>query len=875
MDPQVEQLVRQILDALPRLGTLDLAVEDVRHGLDRIMPGLSAQLAVDIELARCEVERHFSSIEILTTHSAIRQRPKWYFGPRPTDMHWPVLKDFMLNKGWDQNDVESVDKASNEVVSLFGNPKEEQFSCRGLVLGHVQSGKTANMTAVIAKALDAGYNAVIVLAGLTNKLRYQTQMRMFGDLVQRRPESWQILTANDPNLDFRAPPHGGFLSHVNLAQLAVIKKNVSPLGQLQRAIEDTLPVHLRRLRVLVIDDECDQASVNAAIGELEISAINRKIREILGMLPAVTYVGYTATPFANVLIDPYRIDHLGKEQLDDLYPRDFITALPSSGNYFGTQKLFGSPPVDAENILPEEEGLDMIRKVPEADEAALQPTSAKDRDAFYPEMTESLEEAILYFLACCSARRARGDADKHMTMLVHTSAYVVAHQRVADMISGWVGKHRDDLLGPQSAIRAKLASVWMKEQCRLPEGITGSAPVTLEDVFRFLPEVLKALDFPVENGASDDRIDYEGAAKTYIVVGGSILARGLTLEGLTVSYFLRTANQYDTLLQMGRWFGYRPNYEDLPRIWMPEELKLRFRNLAQVEMEIRKDIERYRVQDLTPQDIAVRIRAVPGMAITGATKMRAAKTCAISYWGTHKQTFRFEHRNSKILEGNWSAAADLVSAASTLRLRDESSKGMLWKRVPRELVIKFFERYKAHKDHADFDPKVLLPFLRAEDGRLEKWNVGIVESGRRKLSQKTLGTAGNVGLVTRAKLQGSGETADIKALMSKVDVRFDCSEELGAAGSWDDLKQGRLASVGQVPLLLLYAIDRNSTPKEDSKERIPLDAVEDVLGFGIVFPGSVTEGAKFVSVRLETVSADEIDRIEEEERAQAEAAGVE
>jgi hypothetical protein len=342
-----------------------------------------------------------------------------------------------------------------------------------------------------------------------------------------------------------------------------------------------------------------------------------------------------------------------------------------------------------------------------------------------------------------------------------------------------------------------------------------------------------------------------------------------------VSYFLRTANQYDTLLQMGRWFGYRPNYEDLPRIWMPEELKLRFRNLAQVEMEIREDIERYRAQDLTPMEIAVRIRAIPGMAITGATKMRAARTCAISYWGTHKQTFRFEHRNERFLEGNWNAAADLVSAASKLGLRDDGSQNMLWRNVPRELILKFFERYTPHKAHADLDPNVLLPFLRAGDGRLEKWNVGIVEAGRRKLSAKALGTVGDIGLVTRAKLKDGGKTADIKALMSKSDVRFDCSDELEAGGSWEELKQRRLATVGQVPLLLLYAIDRDSRPKEESKERVPMDAVQDVMGFGIVFPGSITEGAQFVSVELETVSADEIDKIEAEEKAQAEAAGVE
>ena len=192
------------------------------------------------------------------------------------------------------------------MVSLLGNPGQKQFSSRGLVVGYVQSGKTANMTGVISKALDAGYNTIIVLAGLTNKLRFQTQLRLYKDLVERNPLHWQVLTPNEENKDFRAPPQGGFLSHTDKAQLAVIKKNVSPLGQLRDAVERTLPAALDRLRILVIDDECDQGSVNSARGELNMTAINQRIRELLQMLPAATYVGYTATPFANVLIDPYR-----------------------------------------------------------------------------------------------------------------------------------------------------------------------------------------------------------------------------------------------------------------------------------------------------------------------------------------------------------------------------------------------------------------------------------------------------------------------------------------------------------------------------------------------------------------------------------------
>lgn len=874
--PQVDRLIERIRQALPRHGSLENAVAAVRSELDILSPGLAQDLAGELEEAISAVRRDFDELEILHIHSVIRKRPEWYFGPRPTDLHWPALQGFLLNeKRWHEDDVRSIDSASNEVVSLLENPRDparQQFSCRGLVVGHVQAGKTANMTAVIAKALDAGYDTVVVLAGLTNKLRHQTQNRLFSDLVRRNPLNWHVLTPNEIDRDFRAPPQGGFLSHSDKAQIAIVKKNVSPLGELRKAIRETQPAVLGQLRVLVIDDECDQASVNSARGELDMTAINQRIRELLSLLPAVTYVGYTATPFANVLINPYKLEG---QELDDLYPRDFITALPTQDRYFGTERLFGSTPVDAENIQSDEEGLDMIRDVPPNDEARLQPRSRKERDAFQPAMTPSLEAAIFYFLACCAARRTRGDAGQHMTMLVHTSAYVRAHERVAALIEGWVDIHREQIVDRTSAGGQRIEQVWMENQGRLPPNITDAPAVTAEEIFQYLPQVLSALEFPVENGASNDRIDYSHQPRTYIVVGGSILARGLTLEGLMVSYFLRTANQYDTLLQMGRWFGYRPRYEDLPRIWMPEDLKLRFRALAAVEKEVRDDIEQYRLRSLTPMDLAVRIRAIPGMAITAATKMRAARRCAVSYWGTHKQTFRFQHRDAEILQKNWEAGGELVSRMQTLE-RGASHIGgrKLWRAVPKSVVRRFLESFVVEGSHSDLLPKMLLPFVDADDARLSKWNVGIVESGRGVNSTTALGAIGPVKTVNRARLKDTIGVADIKALMSKRDLLFDCSEDMTADGDWTDLKAARQRVVGQVPLLLLYPIAKESRPERKSEVRTTLDAVHDVLGFGIVFPGSVTEGGDFVAVDLQTVSAEELAAIEEEEAVQAEAAGV-
>ena len=874
--PQVDRLVAQILKALPGTKDLDAAVDEVLHELDVLAPGLSASLSEEIAEARQIVEQQFEKLEILHRYSVFRKRPRWYFGSKPTDLHWPAVRDFLLKaKGWPEDTVNGIDEASNEVVSLLDNPAEERFSCRGLVVGHVQSGKTANMTAVIAKALDAGYDTVIVLAGMTNKLRYQTQMRLFEDLVRRNPLNWQVLTPNELDRDFRAPPHGGFLSHSDKAQLAVIKKNVSPLRELENAVKRTFPAVLNRLRILVIDDECDQASVNTARGELDMTAINRRIRELLSKLPAVTYVGYTATPFANVLIDPYGADG---QELDDLYPQDFLCALPRPDRYFGTDSLFGTVPSDPENVRPEEEGFDMIRDVSSEEEALLQPRSRRERDAFQPAMTDSLETAILYFLACCAARRARGDGAQHMTMLVHTSAFVVAHERVAALIQGWVDVNRASIVDSASDLGQRIRAIWNGEQNCLPAHITDAAPVSVDQVFEKLPRVLDAIEFPIENGASSDRIDYTGPPRSYIVVGGSILARGLTLEGLMVSYFLRSTSQYDTLLQMGRWFGYRSGYEDLPRIWLPEELRLRFRALASVEEEVREEIEQYRRQDLTPMDIAVRIRAIPGMAITAAGKMRAARRCAVSYWGTHRQTFRFDHRDEEMLRRNWAAASELVSRADALGLRVADAgerRRKLWRGVPRSSIRRFLESYVVHPIHNDLLPGMLLPFLGQDDRRLDSWSVGIVEAARGRPCAEPLGTAGMVRAVIRARLAGSPSVADIKALMSKRDLLFDCRGDVPNDAGWGQLKTARIEAVGQVPLLLLYPIDRTSRPKRKSNVRVPLDAAFDVLGLGIVFPGSVTEGASFVSVKLRPLSADQIEEIEAEEAAQAHAAGVE
>lgn len=870
---QTDAFVRQLRARLASAANVDDAARLVRRDLEPLMGPFSSENEEDFAAAVEVVRASIRPVEILRVNSMFRVRQPWYRGPAEGDRHWPALRSYLVDsKGWSSDTVdERIGRASNEIVSLLDNPSTDSFVCRGLVIGHVQSGKTANMTAVIAKAVDAGYNLVIILAGLTNKLRKQTQSRMQKDLVDRMRDRWQLLTAEDEQGDFRMPPNGGFpMPAGDTAQLAVVKKNVAPLGQLLATLDRTVPAVLRRLRVLIIDDECDQASVNTASGEYDMTRINENIRLILRRFPANSYVGYTATPFANVLINPFPAD--GRE-LDDLYPKDFITALPTPDGYFGTERLFGRPPVDAAAPLPEEDGLDMIRDIPEEDAVWLQPPSRAEKDMFQPRMPSSLEDAVLYFLASCAARRFRGQADSHMSMLIHTSAYVIMHERLATLVKAWLEVVAGQLIDSSSALAGRMLLLWKAEQDRVPADLCPLPQVTSDQLMPFMPAVLEALEVPVENGVSEDRIDYDGPPKTYIVVGGSILARGLTIEGLCVSYFLRTSSQYDTLLQMGRWFGYRPGYEDMPRIWMTETLSTAFRSLALIEAEIRADVAEYAIRHSTPMEFAVRVRSIPGMAITAASKMRSAVLTDVSYAGKHVQTIRFDHHDSAIVRTNWMAASHLMTQATDLGLRSDDPSGILFEGVPGRLIVQFLRAFSVQASHRELSAEFLLGYIEASGDSQKTWNIGVVESRAGELSVEPLGGLGQVRLSTRSRLNRPEDFADIKALMSRRDILFDCGEPGDAVptSDWSTLKSARASIVGAVPMLLLYPIDRSSQPRPGSTERSPLEAVGDLVGFGIVFPGSAEGAGGYYSVRLEPPSADDLEDIEDEIAEQLEA----
>jgi hypothetical protein len=864
--PQVLQFARNLRDKLPRTADLAAAMAEERATITSY-GAWNDRTGLDLEAAAALIRREYEFV-LMQKLSIKTPRPEWYTGPRIGDRHWPALRSYLIEKkGWEEDTtVASIHASSGEVVSLLENPAKARFLCRGLVVGYVQSGKTANMTAVIAKAVDSGYNFIVVLAGVTDKLRQQTQRRLEADLVKRHPADWTLLTNTEREGEFKKPPQG-HLQPSSRFQLSVMKKNIAPLQRLLECIEKTPAAEMSKIRILLIDDECDQAGVNSASSEANITGINLRIRQILKAAPAISYAGYTATPFANILINPYAEE---TEDLDDLYPADFITALPLPQGYFGTEAIFGRPPKDPSDPQPDEDGLDMVRPVPEEDEALLQPSSRKDRDGFSPGMPDSLRDAILYFIATCAARRARGQAGDHMTMLVHTSAYVRMHEAIAEMISAWTRSNAGPIAKVTGPIGARARELWDREARRLPPDITQEAPVSFEQLSPHLADVMKALSVPVENGSSDDRIDYTGEPMTYIVVGGSILARGLTLDGLVVSYFLRSSNQYDTLLQMGRWFGFREGYEDLQRLWMPREMQLRFRALAAIEAEIREEMSGYsRAPSITPMDVAVRIRRIPGMAIVSRNRMRHAGRAEIGFWGRHVQTIRFPRREKNVLSANWQAGSQLLSSAASQGKLGTIPGRILYNDVPRQAVTSFLRSYVIDASHQDLQSDLLLAFIDKYADQLRLWNVGVVQPEAGAPAEVPLGPISAPRLMRRSVLKSSTPTiADIKALMSRADVAFDCDPaRVDVTLNWEPLKVERRTVAGDRPLLLLYPIDRASEPRDGSTSREALDAPYDVLGFGLIFPGSREYSGNYLAVELRPLSAEEL---EEEAVAEAE-----
>jgi len=788
-------------------------------------------------------------------------RPTWYTGPdMENDRNWPALVASMCRKGFDDDNIASIDASSTKILALLDHPKQDGFRTRGLVVGFVQSGKTTNFTAVMAKAADRGYKLFIVLSGIHNTLRRQTQIRLVKDLVDANPGHWHQVTSE--TRDFTPPPNPkAFFASKDQSLLLVVKKNAPVLRKLRTWLASA-GEYLEKCPTLIIDDEADQSTVAT-------TKINPLLFEVLDKFPKVGYVGYTATPFANLLIDP--------SADEDFYPRDFIVNLPQPVGYHGTEVLFGRDLLPGEDPADLAGGHDMIRLVPDDEVDDLKPRSKRDAAGFQPAMTQSLQAAVEWFWLATAARRARGGGNPHSTMLVHTTTETAVHEAFVGPLHTLRTATLRKIGADDDLTLDRLRTVWDRETALVPASGLGEEKVPFEVLRQHLHDVVRETKVIVDNCRSTDRLNYESGPVTAIAVGGNTLSRGLTLEGLVSSLFVRAVSAYDTLLQMGRWFGYRDRYADLPRIWMTEELAEWFSHLATVEAEMRRDIDRYMQNPAeNPMTFAVRLRSHPKLAITAKAKMKAAVLAHAAYGGQLVESRFFEvgQAGGARLVANAAAARALVAAADRSGIPEPAPRPetALFTQVPHDRVVTFLESYAFHERSSDGDRGRLVDYIgkRVRDGSLRLWSVGVIGNSLpgATTGRCDLGSGVEVRMVKRSRLGQRSErtfdgVADIKTLTSRRDETIDLDvdgEDIGSRQRILGLRRRQRPDEG---LILLYPIEPHSDTGRDG--RLPLAAPTDdvVIGAALVFPeprpGTDDSDVEYWSADLSGVVVEEVD----------------
>jgi hypothetical protein len=840
---------------------------DLGHSEDTVFgSGLIDASIVESVRARLAAER----TQVLTPVRVFRanaDQADWLAGLDRSRWHyWTALRQYLLTvKGWSAAAVRRLDDSSDAPLRQLAAPETPNFDVRGLVLGYVQSGKTANYTALIAKAADAGYRLVIVLAGIDNGLRRQTQLRLDAELVGRqdgrRPGvplppvglQWIQFTTDDLSGDFRAgnANHGALQGSQPV--LLVVKKNGAVLRRLLDWLRAAPNEVRQRLPVLVVDDEADQASIDTSGSyqtEDEFNAeeyepptrINERIRQLLALFSRTAYVAYTATPYANILI-PH--DNAAPDLGSDLYPSDFIIELPKPQGYFGAEEFFGRPETGE---VPGVDGIDVVRHVAPEDIEALNRA----------ECPPSLASAIDDFVLAGAARGQRGDGDKPATMLVHTSPRIEQHGEVMALVESRFDELKEEWrYQRQLGVRDRLQRRWDAQFRPVTRASHLDRDVAFDVLEPFIGPFLEQVACREVNSATGAVLDYEQEPRLKaIAVGGNRLSRGLTLEGLLVSYFVRSTNMYDTLMQMGRWFGYRSGYEDLMRLWTTPDLHQNFGDLAFVEHRLRLDLDVYQSQGLRPVEVGMRIWQHPTLQVTSRLKRRFAAETRISqsYSFSLEQTFKFPLDRPEDLASEAEVNRLLViDKLASMGQPTWESKGPVWRDVPVGRVLELVRGFRVDPLVSPMVPALLADYIERQsvEGELVNWTVAV--RGRDE-GDRVLGTVdwqvpgGVINGLSRTRM---GATCSLGVITTPGDEAIGLTPEqmghmqqLMAQGRSENVaaRSARPASSG---LLLLYPISKSSGhERQVTGNRRPLyenprDVLaRDLVGLAVSLPES-------------------------------------
>ena len=839
-----------------------------------------------------------------------------------TPFYWERYRELLLRGGWPPLVAGTLDRSMDELLDLLGDPDATgSWKRRGLVVGDVQSGKTASYAALICKAADAGYRMVILLAGTLENVRRQTQERLDAafvgldsrDFLARdqlkhkthigvghinKQRDGIVFTSRDK--DFRAAIASALsisLNSVKEPVLVVAKKNKRVLSNLATWLRTMNADRKGRidLPLLLIDDEADNASINTRLSPNDTTAINKAIRDLLALFTRSSYVGFTATPFANIFVDPMSTDEmLG----DDLFPRDFIHLLEPPTNYVGMDALFA--PVDPEQFGESDDA---------ASSAGLRTISNSDhwlpvdhKQDITPEtLPGSLMTAPRYFLLSCALRdlRVRDGIDGrekgiHRSMLVNVSRFTAIQNQVADQIHVELERIRQQvrLYGKLSVPQARARSPEIAELQRVFHEELMESGIDWPQVLGILHDSISPIRVqPANQSTGAASLDYTlgdpSSGLRVIAVGGNSLSRGLTLEGLCVSYFLRNSKAYDTLLQMSRWFGYRDGYRDLCRVWLTADAEGWYRHVADATNELKRDFARMRRQRATPAEFGLRVRTHPDtLLITARNKMSTGINVVdevrdISLAGRGIETARL-YADRQRNEDNYKIVdrflSDLVDTCGPPEV-SPTQIALLWHAVPAPIIGQLLRDFLVHPLNHDFQGDAIAEFLADAvsrgDPQLSAWTVAIPTNGDKgpvtpplsagiavdaKKRLVLLREAPPQSLLVSGKKARVGSRTDVQHGLSQDQIRAVTESERNAKPEIKDIPEDAYRSVMRAPLLVVYLIrgverEFKAAPEVDFKRRLILPAL------GLHFPGTKDPNApkRYVSYRLNRVAQGELE----------------
>lgn len=830
---------------------------------------------------------------------------------------WGNYKQYLEEeKNYSPDVINKLDLLTDEILNnLFDPTLRIKINKKGLVVGQVQSGKTGNYTGLICKAADAGFGLIIVLAGIHNNLRSQTQLRIdesflgfdtkhkralitknirigVGQPGYSNKKVAHSLTSSEEKGDFNQGVANslGLNFETSDTLIAVIKKNPGPLRQVYgwlsaNAKEDSeLRKAIREKAILVIDDEADNASINTNKKEREPTRINGQIRDILNLFNKSAYVGYTATPFANIFIP-----------LDDqnLFPRNFIKNIPAPSNYIGPEKVFGFSPLEEDEasstVLP------IVNRI--NDYSGFVPDRHKKDDQLPSSLPESLKRAIRCFIITCAIRRLRGQTAVHNSMLIHVSRFQRWQDFITDLISNQIVDYRNRIDQNDKTTLELFRNTFetdlngYKSYVSISEQILSSplkeidSQITVHkwsDVLEHLNDAVQRIKVKAIHGGSGEALDYydHKDGLSVIAVGGNKLSRGLTLEGLSVSYYLRASRMYDTLMQMGRWFGYRGGYVDLCRLFTSRELNEWFCHITQASEELREEFDYMSdIAGSTPEQYALRVRTHPGvLQISATNKMRSAITVQISWAGRLVESYEFK-KDISIIDNNLRNTQKFISGLPTNFVPKPNA--FVWYDIPAEQVINFFEGIQSVENLKKAEPRKIIQFITTQlrNGELTDWRVALMSKPNAKNNSYFVVSSNTVSIGQWKRTEDDKNSSEQLYYLRKSHI-ISPSDEFVDFTDAEKLRAMELTNLhrkkegdamypnGQIvrnelrdprkPLLIIYLLD-----PEESLEKYPLPkGTNPFVGYAISFPKSNFNAPVSYAVNEELL--DKFDVVEED-----------